>query len=302
MPQNVKLPSLALLRCFEAAAKYQSFTAAAQELGMSQGAVSRHIKDLESYVGAALFRREGRGVRLTAAGESLSQQLFVDLDRLRQTFSQAIATGERRQLFRIAAPPTFSSRWLVPRLKAFREKHPDIEFMLQSRSDPFDLSEERVDLAIHFGAWDWPGAQLTPLCPENLVVVASPDLVKDGNGNNPAAIRELPLLHQSGRVDLWSRYFQSVGFPTDGLRSGSYFDQFSLVISAAVAGMGAAILPTYLIETELRDGSLRQLASLPEDTSRSYIIATPMTAQDALTHDFIVWVKGQVSRRVTALT
>ncbi|MBV6656701.1 MAG: LysR family transcriptional regulator [Devosiaceae bacterium] len=297
MGSLTRLPSLALLRCFETSAKHESFTAAAEELGLTQGAVSRQVKELEQQLGATLFRRIGRGIKLTEAGQSFAQALTSDLQRIRQTVDKVVATGSRPQALSIAALPTFGSRWLVPRLRAFRDLHPDVELLVQSRAEPFDLVEARVDVAIHFGGFDWPGAQLTPLCPERLVVVAAPALLSDGAPGTLEGIIALPLLHLSARPSLWEDFIKAADPNAQVPRSGARFDQFSLVIAAAVEGMGVAILPTYLIENELAAGQLVQLADGPSSKGQSYFVATPLGTHSALANAFTAWVRQQVRTR-----
>lgn len=295
MSSTRSIPSLSLLRCFEAAARYESFSAAADELNLSQGAISRHVKDLEAFVGTALFRREGRGVRLTEAGTSLARDVSADLDRLRSTFDHAIAAGGDRKVIRMSAPSTFSCRWLLPRLPAFKELHSEIEFIVSSRAGPYDLTEARDDLAIHFGGLDWPHSQLTTLCFESLVVVAAPTLLKPSTKSPVEHLKPLPRLHMQSRPDLWNDVSQAYNLTDEPVGSGSYFDQFSLVIAAAKAAMGAAILPTYLIESELKDGSLVKLLDVPVKDMRGYVIVTPLTPRAPLITEFINWLKTQVS-------
>ncbi|MCO6188632.1 LysR substrate-binding domain-containing protein [Rhizobium sp. L1K21] len=291
----IHLPSLAVLRCFEAAAKHESFTAAAEELSLTQGAVSRHIRELEDQIGAALFRREGRGVRLTDAGRTFARELFDDLERLRRTISHAVAAGSTTKLLSIAVLPTFGSRWLMPRLPEFKNVRDDLELFVYSRSEPFDLSAAGIDLAIHTGGEEWPGAQLTPLCPEGLVAVAAPQLVHKF-GDTPRDLFNMPLLHMSSRPLLWENFRQTLAGVDVPARKGSYFDQFALVIAAAIAGMGAAILPTYLIESEIQSGTLRQISVLPDSFGRNYYIATPAGQTKPLATQFANWLKKQVSR------
>jgi len=295
-PQD-RLPSIAVLRCFEAAAKYQSYTSAAEVLGLTQSAVSRQVKELEEHVGASLFRREGRGVRLTVAGNTLARELTGDLDRLRRTMHHAIAAGSGPKVLAIAAPPTFATRWLVPRLLDFQAIHDELQLVFYSRSCPFDMNAEKIDIAVHFGGWDWPDAQLTPLCPEDLVAVASPTLLAQHPVFEPRDILNLPLLHMSSRPHLWSQ-FDANNALGETARQGCTFDQFSLVIEAAVVGMGAAILPTYLIEPELSDGRLVKLAGVNSDTAQSYFVATPMGQTSPLAAAFTAWLRKQVIKRV----
>lgn len=297
MERDIPIPSLSVLRCFEAAAKHQSFTAAAEELGLTQSGISRQVKELEDQIGAALFRREGRGIRLTRAGRSLAEGLFSDLARLRNTISQAVAAGETQELLTIAALPTFATRWLVPRLSAFKAARPHLDLMIYSRTEPFDLAEEGIDVAIHFGANDWPGAKLSPLCPEDLVAVAAPALLAEHPIDQRADILAMPLLHMTSRPHLWAAFQASLPETAGHVQMGSYFDRFSLVISAAVSGLGAAILPTYLIEAELADGSLTVLAPVRDGSDHKYYLATAPGKVSPLSHEFVGWIKKQVSRR-----
>jgi len=298
METPAHLPSLAVLKCFEAAARYESFTAAAKELGLTQGAVSRHVKELEDQVGAALFRREGRGVRLTDAGRNLAAELFDDLARLRRTISHAVAAGSSTELLSIAVPPTFGSRWLVPRLPNFKAVRNDLELVVYSRPEPFELADSSIDLAIHSGGEDWPGAQLTPLCPEGLVAVAAPELIERYDVGRPDALFELPLLHLSSRPMLWENFRQTLPGVHQPARKGSYFDQFALIIASAIAGLGTAILPTYLIENEIRSGALIQVSELPASFGRNYYIATPAGATKPLAKQFSTWLRTQVSQPI----
>ncbi len=287
-----------MLRCFEAAAKHQSFTAAAEELGLTQSGVSRQVKELEDQIGAALFRREGRGIRLTRAGRSFADAIFSDLARLRRTVSQAVAAGESQEVLSIAVLPTFAERWLVPRLGDFKAKRANLDLMVYSRSDPFDLADQGIEIAIHFGTNDWPGAKLTPLCPEDLVVVASPALIEANAVKDATDIFNMPLLHLTSRPHLWRVFQKTLPEVTAYAQQGSYFDQFSLIISAAVSGLGAAILPTYLIEPELASGTLIQLASVIDGSGHNYYVATPPGRRSAAAVEFTTWIQRQVSRRV----
>ena len=298
MERDIPIPSISVLRCFEAAARYQSFTAAAEELGLTQSGVSRQVKELEDQIGASLFRREGRGIRLTHAGKSLADSLFSDLTRLRRTISQAVAAGETQELLSLAALPTFATRWLVPRLKDFKTRRPNLDLMVYSRAEPFDLVEQGIDVAIHFGTNDWPGAKLTPLCPEDLVVVAAPALIEECPVSCNEDILDLPLLHMTSRPHLWKVFQKSVPETAAHVQKGSYFDQFSMIIAAAVGGMGTAILPTYLIEAELASGSLLQLETVDDGSDHNYYIATPPGELSPTAAEFVSWIRKQVSRRV----
>ena len=175
MSQNrFRIPSLSALRSFEAAARHESFTHAADELNVSQGAISRKIKELEHMLGMDLFRRVGRSVKLTKAGYVFASEIERDLSSLSSTIGRAMSVAKGERTIRLAVLPTFGNRWLVPRLSQFFELHPEIRLSIATRDRPFNLAQQGFDLAIHFGDQDWPDTDVTPLCYETLLPVASP--------------------------------------------------------------------------------------------------------------------------------
>lgn len=293
MQKYKSLPSLALMRSFEAAARHESYTMAAEELGVTQGAVSRQVRELETALGVALFRRVGRAVRLSKAGRALAQELAFDLDRLNGTVGRAIAAGQGASLLTIAVLPTFAARWLVPRLPDFKARHPGVGLELQSYTQAFDLEARRIDLAIHFGRADWPGAQLRRLYPEDLVVTAAPGLIRTHGLRDPAQVFDLPLLHLTSRPDLWAGYHDQLGLGAGAVFPGTRFDQFTMLIAAAVAGLGAAILPSYLIEAELSSGALAPIGPVTGSSQGAYYIATPTGQQNEAAQLFSDWIGKQ---------
>jgi len=286
------IPSLSLLRSFEAAAEFQNFTAAAESLRISQGAISRQVRELEGIIGTALFRKEGRGVVLTTAGCNLAENLRGDLGRLRQTINRAQVAGEAGQSLTIAALPTFAARWLAPRLPRFQEIEPDVQIICHSRSLRFDIANEGIDVAIFFGGPEWVGAELTQLCPEDLVVVAAPEIVARFEISRTQDFARLPLVHQSTRSAAWPDFFAQHGLDTAGALAGATFDQFATAISATVHGLGAAIVPTYLIEDELTKGSLVVLGR-GIDTGGMYYIAQPKGIENNIADRFSVWAREE---------
>lgn len=288
------LPSLATLRCFAAAARHQSFTLAAEELGLTQGAVSRQVRDLEALIGARLFRRAGRAVQLTDAGASLAADVDDDLTRLTRSVARAVAAGDGAQLVSVAVLPTFGARWLMPRIAGFRRAHPDIQLSFQSRTEPFDLDAERCDVAIHFGHADWPGADLVPLCPENLLAVAAPGFIAQHDIRGIGDLTGAPLLHLTSRPTAWDDVMTLCEVGDTPGRAGMQFDQFSLMIAACAQGLGAALLPGYLIEDEMDSGVLDLVARAPSARMGSYHIATPVGAPRPATRAFVDWLTRQV--------
>lgn len=289
-PDN--LPSTSVLRSFEAAAKHQSYTAAAEELHVTQGAISRQIKELEILLGITLFRREGRGIALTDAGRSFADRLAPDLARLRQSITLARAAGQSGKTLSIAVLPTFATRWLVPRLPDFQKQYPDVQLSFHSRTEPFDLAAEGIDVAIQFGREEWGGISLAELCPEDLAVVASPDLVTRMQVHSAKDIARLPRLHLLSRKMAWPQYFADLNLHRDDIMQGPLFDQFSTMIAAVIEGMGAAIIPSHLIETELKSGSLLVLGH-PKAQGQSYFVATRAGEVNLMAEAFKTWIRRE---------
>jgi LysR family glycine cleavage system transcriptional activator len=289
-----ELPSHSTLRSFEAAAKYESFTLAAAELNLTQGAISRQVKELELAIGTELFRRVGRGVTLTMAGRNLASDLAIDLKNIQSTILRAISAGEMGTALRIACLPTFASRWLIPRLPAFFRENPDIELSLSTRLQPFDLASEHFDMAIHFGQANWPEGQLVPLCSEQLIAVASPELAERHMLETITDLQTAPILHLTERPTAWLDFFAEIGMPMQGALKGKYFDQFNMVIAGATASLGVALLPSYLIETELDTGALIQISDAAMQTDNQYFLVSPLGDSNASVKRLQSWMHSQV--------
>ncbi|MGQ9368059.1 LysR family transcriptional regulator [Azospirillum sp. ST 5-10] len=267
------LPSMSLLAAFEAAARHQSFTAAAAELNLTQSAVSRQIRALEETLGAELFRRERQTVRLTLAGETYAQQIREALQRI-SAATLTFRANPRGGSLTLAILPTFGTRWLAPRLPGFVAGHPGITVNLTTRLAPFDFQLDPVDAAIHFGAPDWPGAELDPLMGETVVPACSPALLARHRFAAPADLLDAPLLHLVSRPDAWERWFEAMGVPARGV-SGMLIDQFATAAQAATSGLGVALLPRFLIEGELARGDLVQAFDGPMESAGRYYLAWP---------------------------
>jgi len=292
------LPSYSVLRSFESAARHESFTLAAKELSLTQSAVSRQVKELEAIIGVDLFRRVGRRVILTRAGQKLAFDLSADLENIRRTMMRAISAGNLNSTLRIATLPAFASRWLVPRLGHFSLAHPNIEVSLSSRLSIFDLDAEQFDLAIHFGEQNWPNGKLRHLCDEIMVPVASPAFITRHGIHSLDDLRHVPLLHLTTRPLAWQEFFEQAGFADDNFIKGKYFDQFSMIISGAVASLAAALIPNYLIESELKAGTLQVLTEETLATDQGYYLVTPEGHDNENTELFCAWILDRIGKPV----
>ena len=254
LPPRRFLPSFSLLSAFEAAARTGSVTAAAHELGLTQSAVSRQISALERQLGVELFLRERQTIRLTPAGDAYAREVREALRRISNA-SLNLRANPAGGTLNLAVLPFFGTRWLTPRIGGFLERHPDVVVNLITRLEPFDFRFDTLDAAIHFGGARWPGASMTFLMDEEVVPVCSPDFLWRHGVAEPADLRRVPLLHLNTRPDAWELWFARQEVPVEALH-GMLFDQFMTMVEAAVAGLGAALLPRFLIGRELEQGLL----------------------------------------------
>ena len=276
VPGRLSVPSLSALAAFEAAARHGSFTRAAEELNVTQGAVSRQVGQLERGLGVALFERAKKRVSLTAAGAAYAADIRDGLSRLAAATVSAMAFRGAAGVLNLASLPTFGTRWLIPRLPRFTEAHPGITINFASKLVPFDFGREPLDAAIHFGAPIWPGARLHRLMGEEIVPVASPALVARFGLADPADLLKVPLLQQSTRPRAWANWLERQGLPPQRALMGPRFEQFAMVAQAAVAGLGLAIVPRFLVEEELRSGALVIPVDRPVAGEEGYYLVYPV--------------------------
>ena len=279
-----KIPSTQALACFEAAARHESYTRAAQELALTQSAVSRQILALESFVGVALFRRTRHGVSLTPAGAHYARQVALRLQALEHDALDIMGGQGAGGSLTLAAVPTFATRWLIPRLPGFQRAHPDIVVHIEPRTRPFLFAETGFDAALYAGTpaqlTNWPGTEATRLIDEDVVPVCSPALLPA----EPAQctldlLASLPLIQQSTRPDAWRRWFRAAGLEAARAMQGPRYELFSMLAMAATHGMGVALIPPMLIEAELARGELVIAYPLPLRGERAYYLVTPASGE-----------------------
>lgn len=289
------IPDLAVLQAFEAAARHGNFTKAAGELNLTQSAVSRQVKALEEQLGVLLFERVRKRVLLSDTGRQLLPSVKRLLAQSEEIVLRAKASGGSTEVLSIATLPTFASRWLLPRLPQFKQRHPGIAINVASRTEPFDFSAEDFDLAIHYGQPVWAHATCTYLCSETILPVACPQTIRSCAIERPENLGDKPLLHLATRPKLWAEWFEQNGISGNGAYRGDRFDQFSMIIEAAVRGLGFALLPIYLIETEIAAGRLQIVVKRPMSTDNSYYVVLPEGNQEgALARAFKLWLLEQV--------
>lgn len=290
-----KIPSTTALVCFEAAARHESFTKAAQELSLTQGAVCRQIGSLESFLNVELFRRSHRGVKLTEAGLSYSRQVAAQLDAVeRDTLS--VMRQQGASVIELAVVPTFGTQWLLPRLMDFQQRQPDVTVNLTNRTRPFLFADTSFDAAIYFGDGDWSGTRSYRLMGENPVPVCSPALLGGRQTLQAHDIAQLPLLQQSTRPYAWRQWFSSVGIPVATDMTGPRLELFSMLAQAAMHAMGVALIPPFLIQRELGEGRLVVANRHVLRSDRAYYLMIPERRVESTTLDaFREWLVAQAA-------
>jgi LysR family transcriptional regulator, glycine cleavage system transcriptional activator len=254
------LPPLAELVAFEAAARRLSFTRAGEELSLTQSAISRQISLLEESLGVPLFERIRQRVVLTPAGRFYAEQVRDVLARLATATEEAIAFRGHGGILRLGVPPTFGTRWLIPRIGRFFERHPEVTVSFTTRLPGiFDFRRENLDATIHVGEPVWPGVTLHRLTTGEIIALASPSLVAALAIQEPKDLRRATLLIHRSRPDAWSEWFAAHGLDGIGAQPSLAFEQFTMVFQAAIAGLGVAIAPRFLARPELAAGELISL-------------------------------------------
>ncbi len=261
----MKIPSSRSLLAFEAAAKHNNFARAAEELSLTEGAISRQIARLESMLNCRLFDRTGSRVKLNPVGARYAQQIRETLERLERDTQSIMGMPEGSRSLDIAALPTFSSRWLIPRMVSFYAQHPDITVNIAARTDPFILPGSGFDAVVHFDHPAWAGMQMQFLFQETLLPVCHPALVE--NFKSHAQLNELPRIHRRQNPHAWQHYAQEIGIELDNPAQGVRYDLHEMSIAAALSGQGVAMVPRMYVERELVNGEL--IAPWPESVSLS---------------------------------
>jgi len=294
-----KLPSLNALRAFEAAARHLSFTRAAQELHVTQAAVSHQVKLLEDTLGVQLFRRLNRALLLTDAGQIYApelkaafEQIRLATDRIKHNSTDGPVTVT------VTALPSFSARWLVPRLGRFRQQHPDIELLIDPQTQLVDLRHSHADIAIRYGSGHYPGLATERFFTEDLFPVCSPALLTGGLHPlvRPEDLIHHHILHDDGHSDwrTWLKAAQVVGVDPN---RGTVFTDSGMLIQAALSGQGVAMARGVLVNDELESGALVRPfdLSLPAEYAY-YVLVLPERLQVPRVAKFRDWLLAEAAR------
>ncbi|MFZ2650134.1 MAG: transcriptional regulator GcvA [Burkholderiaceae bacterium] len=289
-----RLPPLNAIRAFEAVARNTSFTRAAHELSVTQGALSRHVGALESWLGAQLFRRTQRGVELTTKGAAYFRTLRGALDQIDHATHQ-LQHSPDENLLRLKLPPTFAIRWLVPRLARFHALHPGIDVQITTSHDSADFDREDVDACIHSDRAPPPGPGFRRLFGEVLLPVCSPGWLKRAPRlKDPADLANHVLLCSMHRPDDWPAWLTAAGVPQVDGNSGLKFENAALAYQAAIDELGVTIAQRALVHDDLRSNRLVAPIPLPVRTPGAYYLAyAPLRPRSARLAAFENWIVAE---------
>ena len=298
-----KLPPLNSLRCFEVAARCGSFTRAAAELLVTPAAVGQQVRQLEDFMGVQLFRRENRALVLTPAGESCLPGIREGFAMLASAVSQIKPRGGNTRRLTVSVAPSFAAKWLLPRLSGFESQHPDVDVHVDASMLLADLRESGVDLAIRYGAGQYPGLRVERLIGEEVFPVCSPDLLKGENPlNTPADLKAHTLLHDDSpdndaSCPNWSMWLRAAGVKGVDASRGSRFGQSSFVLEAAVLGRGVALAKSTIAAADLAAGRVVRLFDVGTPLAFAYFLVYPEAATLAPNvAAFREWLFGQAGR------
>lgn len=248
-----RLPSIITLECFEAVMRDGHVTRAAENLNLTQSAVSRQIKNLEQFVRRPLFRRERKRLVPTEAAKQFAAALDPLLSELEAQTLKLVTWGAYDKVLTLGLLPTFGSRWLIPRLSGFTSTHPDIQINIVTGLTPADFTAAKTDVAIQYGDGQWPGFITHQLQDEAIVAVIAASLIND---NENPCVENFDRLHMRTRPTAWQEWSNATNSDPPAIREGTQFENFTMMIEAVRAGLGVAILPEMYIRDDLKSGRL----------------------------------------------
>jgi LysR family glycine cleavage system transcriptional activator len=290
-----RLPPLNSLKAFESAARHLSFTKAADELFVTQAAVSHQIKTLESYLSIKLFHRKNRSLLLTEEGQSYFHDLHDIFQHMQEATNRLMALSAKGAIT-IATPPSFASQWLVPRLHEFSSMHCDIDVRIKAVDLDDNFLDDSVDIAIYYGNGSWPGLHSTKILSEFLTPMCSPLLLASGKPMSTLSdLSHHTLLHDNSR-NAWKTWLKSFNIDSVNVDQGPIFSHTMLVLQSACIGQGVALSDTVLAKPEIESGRLICPFEEKIESSRSYyLVCKASQAQQSKIKVFSDWILEQVS-------
>lgn len=303
-------PSLIALRCFDASARLLSFTRAAEEIHLTQGAVSHQILRLEAHLGVALFLRRNAGVQLTAAGKTYWAEISTALRQIERATQNMVTHQGEGGALNLCVASSFATHWLIPRLSSFVAAHPEVTLNLSTRIGPVDFSSSPHDAAIEFCEGATPSLQAVMVLPLVLQPYAAPGLQRHlkitGTAQRTSAVRtatlqqllqSYPLIRHSTVPHAWPGWLSEAGLQDHAasfsLYSGPQYDLLSMALNGAIAGLGIALLPEYLAAAAVTSGQLEKLSNTAWRAEKAYYLRYPEWKSSLVAlHRFQAWLEA----------
>lgn len=288
-----RLPPLNSLKAFECAARHLSFTKAADELFVTQAAVSHQIKLLEDFLGIELFRRQHRALVLTELGQVYFNDVTDILHRLSGVTQQLLAQKNDKHLA-ISVPQTFGIQWLVPRLTYFNQLYPDIEVRLTGVDQDEGLLNREIDIAIYYGRGDWEGLQVEKLAEENLLLLASSKLLDNKAISSPEDLKKHTLIHIHTR-DNWQNMANYLGLKGLDIQHGPIFSHTFMALQAAIHGQGVVLANRILAQQEIDRGTLQIVLPIQLKDPKSFYVVNRL---DKANHEQILAFRQWIFKEI----
>jgi len=289
------LPPLNAVRAFEAASRHLNLSRAAEELGVTQGAISKQVIALEDFIGVQLFEREATGLSLTSEGSNLKEAIRPAFALLGDAFARYSRRSPRSNVCRISTVASFAAQFIVPRMARFREQHPEIELEFQTTSRVVDFAREEVDIAVRYGQGDWDGVSATKLVDGIFVPVCTPEQFSAANGERDRLLATTRRL-QNSTFNEWRAWAEGEGVDLEPLQPSFPVEDFLVCIRAALNGMGLALMPEILVRDHIRKGELVVFSDVRVRTpSTFYICHGAAAARRQIVQDVIAWLHAEAA-------
>lgn len=290
-------PSMSQLLAFESAARHQSFTKAAQELHLTQAAISRHVQALETLLQTQFFDRVGRQVRLTRDGERYAQEISHALHRIRSASTQVYGRRYEGRSLRLAVLPIFGSKWLMQRITRFYDRHPELQVDIHTRIGEPELALAGMDAYINLGSGVWEDVRQHHLLDARARVVVSPDLLKQKPIRTAKDLLSHRLLHVTEHSPGWKESLLASGVDPSGVRLGAQFEHTAHLIQAVISGLGVGLVSDLFVQEECRQGVLvmPDIPDFAEQYKSYYLLYQPERADFPPLQAFRDWLLDETS-------
>ena len=289
------LPPLNSIRAFEVAARHLNLSRAAEELGVTPGAISKQVIALEDFIGAQLFERHPDGLALTLEGRELAESISPAFEMLGNAFNRFSRRPPRSNVFRLTTVASFASQVITPRLDAFQTHLPHVALEILTSDRLLDFDREEIDLSIRFGAGQWDGLVSSELVKGTLVPVCAPTVLDRNAGDDPASIISSTRLIQVFPKNEWRKWEEATGIKLSQTESPFVMEHFLVAMQAVLTGQGVALLPEILVRDHLANGGMKQF-SAPIDWHHTFYFAHPPNVErQPVIRDVLTWFRTELA-------